>query len=285
MRIFWDNYWGHLPFGSKSQSYRDRLLTFFKGHYLDSISKSDVERLRRWMTESGYSVSTINKAHMMLARLYTKFTEYKEGRFVNGVDFSKIVLPEKNPAAMVPRVNEKQFARKEAPSRDEVRRLVSYADEDLKDIINGLYWTLLRPSDFFRITDQNVNLGRMMLEGIQHKTITTRHPSGNAYRVPITIDLAIVLKRRMETTKPGTPLFRRSNIQKRFYRARNLAGLSWVQLGRDLRRAGAIRLLDMGADPYTVAEYLGHSSLDMLPRYTPRTDKHLKEAAEKLVEV
>jgi integrase len=284
VRIFWDNYWSHLPFGSKSHAHRERILQFFKGSYLDSISKADVERFRRRMKENGYTDSTINKSHMMLARIFTKFQEYKEGRFVNGVDFSKIVLPEKSPAAQVPRVNEKKRGRKEAPKPEEMRRLISYADEDLKDILNGLYWTLLRPSDFFRITDRNVNLSRMMLEGTQHKTITTRNPTGNPYRIPITIDLAIVLKRRMETTKPGTALFRRKNIPKRFNRARGLADLNWVQLGRDIRRAGAIQLLDKGIDPYTVAELLGHSSLDMLPRYTPRTDKHLKEAAEKLVE-
>lgn len=285
VRIFNDNYWCHLPYGKISAAVLRILCDFFKDHYLDTPSKADVERLRRFLKEMGYAVSTINKVHMTGSRLYSKWFEYVEGKYLNGEDVSRVCLPAKNPFALVPRVSEKRFARTQAPTKEEVRRLVSYADDDLKDQILGLYWTTLRPSDFYRLTAANVNFKMMILEGIQNKTITTKNPSGNPYRIPFFLDFARILKGRIERTKPGTPLFLRTNLKKRFYLARNLAGLRWIEIGRDLRRAGATYLLDHGVDPYTVAALLGHSTLEMLPRYTPRTDKHLIEAAEKLVEV
>jgi hypothetical protein len=289
MRIFWDNYWSHLPFGRKSHAHRDRILSFFKGHYLDTISKADVERLRRWMLEMGFSPSTTNKTHMMLSRIYTKFAEYKEGKFVNGTDFSRIVLPDKNPAGQVPRVNERQFARQLEITKERKQLLCSFADEDLYEIIDGLWWTTIRQGDFFAITSDNVDLDRRIITGIQRKSVTTKNPSGLPFKVAIPVGRLEMIKRRLLETKPGTPIFRRKNMQKRWNAVREMAsridpGLAKAQL-RDIRGGSTSFLLRNGVDIETVQKKGGWADRAMIPHYDKRGDEPVREATEKLVEV
>lgn len=289
VRIFWDNYWRHLPSAKTTAAHFRRIKTFFHGQYLDSISKADIERFRRWLAGNGYSVPTVNKAHMVLSRIYSKLAEYKEGRFVNGTDFSRIVLPIKNPAALVPKVNERRFARQFYITKEQKKILCSYADEDMAEIITGLYWTELRPSDFFRFTSENVDLAKATITGIQHKTITTRNPSGVPYKVSIPVEKLDIFRRRIQNTKPGTPLFRRKNIQKRWERVRALAAtvdssLAKAQM-RDLRGSAASFLLDNGVDPETVRKGLGHATLRMLPVYDKRPEDRVVMATAKLAEV
>lgn len=284
VRIFWDNYWCHLPSSKTTKAHFGRIQSFFRGQYLDSISKADVERFRRYMTGSGYSEATTNKGHMILSRIYSKMAEYKEGRFVNGTDFSKITLPARNPAAQVPKVNERKYARQVFITKEHKKILCSYADEDLCEIIDGLYWTQLRQSDFFRIMDTSVDLIKTVITGIQHKTITTKNPSGVPFKVFIPAEKIEMIQHRIGATKPGTPIFRKKNLQKRWQRIRRLAGMPLVQL-RDLRGSAASFLLDNGIDPETVRKGLGHTTLRMLPIYDKRPEERVIKAAEKLVEV
>lgn len=284
VRIFTVNYWCHLPSHAATKAHFRRILAFFHGHFLDTISKADVERFRRHLKEMGYSEPTINKSHMILSRIFRKFEEYREGGFLNGADFRRLILPEKNPAAQVPKVSEKRYARKTVITKDDIRKLISYSDENLAEIIKTLYWTMLRPSDLKRLTTANVDAKNMVLVGIQNKTITSRNPSGVPFRVAMTLEVAEIIKRRGGTVKPGTPLFHFGAVRFRWQRVRVLAGMPWVQL-RDLRRSAATFLLDNGTDAQTVAEGLGHTTLRMLPSYTPRSEKHLKEAVLKLSEI
>jgi integrase len=156
-----------------------------------------------------------------------------------------------------------------------------YGYHDLADIIEGLYFSRLRQSDFFRLTSNSVDLAHGLLQGTQHKTITTSNPSGVPFMVVMPTPLTEIVSRRIQEVKPGSPLFRRYNLQKRFDRVRKVAGLAYVTL-QDMRRAAATHLLDNGVDPQTVADSLGHTTLRNLPSYTPRTLRHYREASEKL---
>lgn len=282
-KIFRDNYWKYLASDKTSSAHFRRLNMFFKHYYLDTISKADVERMRRWMHEMGYSEPTINKAHMILSRIYHKFEEYKEGKFVSGTDFSKLVLPKKNPAALVKKTNERKFARRVFITPQQKKILCSYSDEDLAEIIDGLYWTELRISDFFRITHLNVDLQKRVIFGTQHKTITTSNPSGVPYKVHIPKAKLAMIERRVKNTKPGTPIFRKKNLGKRFLRVKIMSGMPEAQL-RDLRGSAASYLLDHGVDPQTVSKTLGHTSLRMLPTYDKRPEENMAKATEILVD-
>ena len=286
LRLFWELYFQYLPSGRTCKPHQKRLAAFFRAFYLDNVSKVDVEGFRRWMRAQGYSEATTNKGHMVLARLYTKMAEFKEAGKVGGFDFSGVRLPEKNPAAQVKKVNERQFARRVSPTKEKVTRLVAFAKQygyhDLAEIIEGLYFSRLRQSDFFRLTSNSVDLAHGILQGTQNKTITTSHPSGVPFLVVMPAPLVEIVTRRIQAVKPGTPLFRRYNLQKRFDQVRKVAGLAYVTL-QDMRRAAATHLLDNGVDPQTVADSLGHTTLRNLPTYTPRTLRHYREASEKLM--
>lgn len=286
LRLFWETYWQYLPSSKTTKPHFVRLSAYFRAHYLDNVSRADVEGFRRSYRNQGLSETTTNKAHMILTRLYNKMREYREAGTVAGVDFSAVHLPLKNPGSQVRRVNERPFARKVAPGKDKVFRLVAFAKQfgyhDIAEIIDGLYMSRLRQSDFFRLKDGNVDLAHGLLQGVQHKTITTSHPSGVPYLVVMPLPLKELILKRLSDVKPGTPLFRRVNLQKRYDQVRKAAGLPYVTL-QDLRRAAATHLLDSGVDPQTVAEGLGHTTLRNLPAYTPRTLKHHREASEKLI--
>lgn len=287
MRIFVDNYWRHLPFGKKSKAYIQKILVFFKGHYLDTISKADVERMRRHLKESGYSDSTINKAHMILSRLYTKWDEYKEGRFLNGTDLSRVVLPAKNPAGQVPRVKEKP--RLMLVSKVMKEHLCHVAetlmmDKDLSEIIDMLWWSQQRQGDVFKMTDKNVDLHNRTICGTQNKLITTRNPSGHPYKVMIPADRFPMIKRRVESTPSGKPIFKDTNLQKRWGELRRLAKMTNIQM-RDFRGGSTSELLDENTDLETLRRKVGWVNYDMIKVYDKRPDERILRAAEKLVEV
>lgn len=236
------------------------------------------------LKDMGYSEPSINKHHMILSRIFRKFEEYREGGFVGGQDFKRIRLPLKNPAALVRKVDERQFARRVFISPDQKKILCSYADEDLCEIIRGLYWTQLRPSDFFAITNANLDLQQRVIFGVQHKTITSNKPGGVPYKVPIPEQCMDAIIRRVRDTKPGTPIFRKTNMQKRWQVVRKLAGMPWLQI-RDLRGSAASHLLNEGVNPKTVADSLGHTSLRLIGNYDKTAEERLKRAKEILVRV
>lgn len=279
MHIFWEKYWQFLPTAKSTRKHKQRILTFFKGQFIDVISKADIEDFRRSMVNQGLQQATINQAHMLLSRMFTKLREYKDGKHAHGVDYSKLTIPSHNPCALVPRTRVKK--RTQVATKAEFDRLRYFADDDMTDILNMLLYTRLRPGDLQRLTSNEIDLQRGKIVGIQNKTITTRNPSGVPFMIPINQQISDMVLPRLARTKPGEPLFPFKNMQKRWKELREKAGVLHIQM-RDFRRTAATFLLDNGVDPQTVAEGLGHTSLKMLPTYTPRTIVHQQKSMELL---
>lgn len=285
MHIFWEHYWKFLPCASATKAHKRRILFFFRERFIETISKSDIEAFRKWCKEhEKLGPSTTNKAHMMLSRMFTKLAEYKLGSFAHGMDFRNLVITGKNPCALVPRVNEKQFARKTVCTLAEWRRFMYYANDDMTDILKMLVYTGLRPCDLKRMTSNNIDLQRKRIEGTQNKLITTNNPSGHPYLVPITPGIADILLPRLARVKPGTSLFPIPNWQKRIKDLRVRAGTLNIQIGRDFRRTKIAWLLDNGHDPFSVMEGAGLQSLECMPNYAARTIVHQINSVEKLTE-
>jgi integrase len=285
LTIFFELYWKHTAKSKTTAKVFKRIAAFFADRYVDEISKSDIEAFRRHLIAIGLRGNTVNTHHVVLSRMFTKLSEWKEARSFGGTDFSNITLPARNPAALVPKVNEALFRRGVAWPKTLVYRIINAAvrmnDLDLAEIVEMLYLTRLRPGDLWRMSDRNVNIPRMVLAGIQNKTVTSRNPSGVPYLIAISERMKRVLVRRIEKTAPGLPLFRPSNLQKRFNAVRVLANAKQVQL-RDFRPSAATLLLDNNIDPRTVSDSLGQTTLRMLPAYTPRKIVHLRKAQEVL---
>lgn len=279
MEIFWESYWKYLPTAKTTRAHRRRIELFFRNIYLDAMAKSDVENFLRTLYEENLGISTINKAHMLLTRMINKLMEYKEDR----TDFKNITMPRRNPSTLIKTAKETHLARKVVVSPEEFKILKQCADEDLKDILNMLVWTRLRPSDLKRLTEKNVNWQTRQLEGVQHKTITQRNPSGVSYRVPLHPRMEELLRERIKQVKPGSHLFSWHNMQKRWGSCRKNSGMLLVQM-RDLRRSAASFLVDSGEAFKTVSEGLGHTTTRTTEIYTPRNIQHLRQSTEKLVE-
>lgn len=280
VHIFWEHYWQFLPTAQTTKAHKRRILQYFSGRFVDTISKADIEDFRRWLTtDEGLDIQTANKAHMLLSRIFTKLTEYRDGKMAHGVDYSKLQIPDRNPCAMVKRPRARKRA--QVATVQEIQRIRYYADDDLTDIINMLLLTRLRPGDLKRLSSLDVDLQRKKIELVQHKTICNKNPSGIQIVIPISEKMADILIPRLARTKPGSPLFPFRNMQKRWESVREKAGAKHIQL-RDLRRTAASFLLDSGEDPLTVAQGLGHVDLKMLPTYTPRTIQHQKQSLDKL---
>lgn len=287
LRLLWDHDWQFLARASTTRKCWPRINSILSGRYVDEIGREDIERLRRELAAQGLSPASVNIHHGIMVRLFNKLYEWKEQRTAHGIDFTKISLPSRNPAQMVPRADERPFARKIAWPKKLVLRLIAAAqrlgDQDFAEKIQMLYATRLRPGDLWRMTSNNVDLARNTLSGIQHKTITRRLPSGVPYLLAIGPIERNILERRLAIRAEGEPLFPESNHQKRWKRIRTVANLNHVQL-RDLRPSSATLLLDNNIDVETVADSLGHTTLRMLPRYARRTIIHQRKAQEVLAD-
>lgn len=281
MRIFWENYWCNLPSAITTKATTRRIMDYFKGRFIDTITKHDIENYRRSEREKGFKESTINKGHMVLERMFNVLKDYRNAGHINGVPFQHVVIPEVNPCALVPKVSEAQFARREIMSEELWKKIVYYADDEMMDRLIIYLDTGLRPCDVSRLTSANVDFKRSVLTGIQHKTITTKNPSGAPYLLKMTSRVSDILLNRIGRFKPGAKLFPPANWQKRWKKLRELAGCPWLQR-RDLRRTKGTFMLDHGTDARTVADSLGLTTLRLLPNYTPRTLKHQTEGLEKL---
>lgn len=259
----------------------------FYGRRLDTFSKIDIEYYRREMASNGYSIPTINKGHMILKRYFNKFKEFKEGIWVNGMNFEHLKLPKVNPASLVPIPGERIHARVQTVTVNSLNRLRYVCDNDLndpelRDLINVLIWTDLRLGDILKITESNISFERNYFYGVQSKTVTSKNPSGVPYYKPLTKSLRDIFKNRIKVVKPGTRLFPMKNIQRRFAKLKRIANLEHIHIGRDLRRTGATYLLDTGSDEIKVANWLGHTTTRNVPIYGIRTDKHMADIAKTL---
>lgn len=70
-------------------------------------------------------------------------------------------------------------------------------------------------------------------------------------------------------------------IKKGFRKAVEQTGLRDFRF-HDLRHSAATRMADAGADAFTLATILGHSSIQMTPRYTHTTGLAIRRAVENL---
>lgn len=290
LTFFWEHYWANTVKASTTKRCFKRMGDFFRNRYLDEITMSDVEGFRRYLASMGLKGNTINTHHMILTRMFNKFEEWKDGRVFEGVDFSRVPLPTKNPASLVPKISEKQFERGVAWPKKTIYKVINMAsmmgDQFLADILEMLYLTKLRPGDLWRITEKNVDLPHRVLRGIQHKTITSRLPSGIPYLIAITNKMAVIISRRSLLVPPGLPLFMdytmtidgwKKAVLIRFKRVCRAAKCPHIQM-RDFRPSAATLLMDNNVDPQTVQDSLGHTSLRMLPAYTPRSIVHQRKA-------
>lgn len=293
LKMFQEAYWDRTAKSKTTKKCFKRILKFceFKNiRFVDEFSQTSMKSLLIYLTVSKLGPACRNTHHMIITRFYNILFLWKEEGRCADVDFTKIPLPKKNPGSTVPKLNEAVYAPKVAWPRKLVYRLVDAAkdlkDDDLSEDIELLYLTGLRPSDFYRITEKNVDFPHATLSGIQHKTITSRLPSGRPYQLAITERMEEVFKARIKRKPLGEPLFGNSaynheawmrQVNRRFKVLREHLQVPHVQL-KHMRGSGATLLADNAVDVETIREKYGWSTLRHLPIYARRTMVHQREA-------
>jgi integrase len=253
----------------------------FENHYLETVSKHDIEIMRRDLIGLGLKESSVNKYHMIMSRLYVKVEEYRETGVVKGVDYSRIVLPRKNPCKGVKKASETPFARVVTLTPIKYQFIRQFADLETREDMDFLVFTQLRHGDAKKITIKDVDWHNYQIRLVQGKTITTRNPSGVYHKIILTPEIErLILKRSREREGALFPL---TNFRKRFDKIRQQANMEWLQ-ARDLRKLIPSWLADKGYDEDTRAKLLGHTTTRMEKIYSPRSPEHLRKAQREGVE-
>jgi integrase len=220
--------------------------------------------------------STIQKDLALLSHLYT-------------IARTEWALEVNNPVASI-RKPAKPNGRLRLLSKDEARHLLETCknsrNEKLYTYVQLLLHTGMRPSEAAGLTWGQVDIDARIVD----LTITKTKPR----RVPLTIKaIEILLDIMPKQCEKSMPVFLpqkiSSNIQRRpnlFFRRAFDNAIKKAKIDdfhmHDLRHTAASYLLMAGVDLRTLADILGHSTMQMVQRYTHLLDDHKLEAIDRI---
>jgi len=237
------------------QSTIRRLNAFFGNCTLASITPQKVEEYKA--SRKGFvKEATINRELACLKTIFSKAVEWGYVRD-NPVKRVRFFREELKPIRIL--------------TASEKERMLSEAPEFLRPILLTALKTGMRKGEILNLRWSEVDLAR--------QTISVRRTKGKRLRqIPIHPQLAELMKslpRRSEYVFPGPD--GKKLVQGGYVRGAFESLVRTMGLGdftfHDLRHNFASELMEKGADPRTIQEYLGHSTLALVQRYT-----HVKES-------
>jgi integrase len=249
------------------------LKAHFKGKRLADISPMDVERFKKVRHETptrheeARSPATVNRELTILSRVLAL-----------AVDAGHI---SENPCRRVRRFKEDD-ARVRFLNDDEETRLMKQIGgrELLRSVVIFAINTGLRRGEIFGLRWTEVDWSRNFIHVINTKT-------GKSRIIPLNDATRAVLRQQQEKSQsefvfvsPRTGA-RLRNLRNGFGKACEDAKVSNFHF-HDLRHTFASRLADAGVDAFTIAELMGHSTLEMTKRYTHVTDERKRKAVAAL---
>ena len=245
----------------------------FKGKRLADISPMDVESFKKVRHETptrheeARSPATVNRELTILSRVMAL-----------AVDAGHI---SENPCRRVRRFKEDN-ARVRFLDEDEESRLMKQIGgrELLRSVVIFALNTGLRRGEIFGLRWSEVDWSRNFIHVINTKT-------GKSRIIPLNDATLDVLRRQKEKSRsdfvfvsPRTGA-RLRNLRNGFGKACEDAKVLNFHF-HDLRHTFASRLADAGIDAFTIAELMGHSTLEMTKRYTHVTDERKRKAVAAL---
>lgn len=257
---------------SKKYQLELHLIPFFNETPLNKISESDIERFKKFRTEKGVKLSTINRDLATLSHLFTKASEWK--------------WIDKKPA-VIKRFKEDQ-TRITYLTVEQINRLLEAAKRDQNDqiylfIVIGLE-TAMRLMEILSIQLEHIDLER--------RIIYIPHAKAGARQQPITAHLVETLSNHIQHTKPKQKwLFPAEksatghtiSIEKPFRRVVKTAGMNPKEVVRHtLRHTAITHLVQAGIDLPTVKRISGHKTFHMVERYSHQNGTHIQNAMDRL---
>jgi integrase len=253
----------------------NKLRKSFAGLSLKEITPAQVAAFRDKRLKT-VGPSTIQKDLALLSHLYT-------------IARTEWALEVTNPVAAI-RKPAKPNGRLRLLSKDEARHLLETCkksrNEKLYSYVQLLLHTGMRPSEGAGLTWSQVDIDARIID----LTITKTKPR----RVPLTIKaIEILLDIMPEQCNKSLPVFLPQNISSTVQRRPNLffrrAFDNAIKKAKienfhmhDLRHTAASYLLMSGVDLRTLADILGHSTMQMVQRYTHLLDDHKLKAVDRI---
>lgn len=266
---------------SQHDEFRSRPLVAAFGRFrLDEISQIQIEKYKRdrRATDSRrgekYAPASVNRELELLSAIFTHAIRLK-------------LLPGPNPCHAVARLDEDN-ERTRVLSYEEEERLMGQLTggrEHLRPIVELAIQTTLRKSELLGLRKANLDFDRSLVRVENNRR--QRNKSKKARFVPMN-SRARQLLLELCTTSGSEYVFpnRKTgrhirDVKTAFNRACRDAGLEDFVF-HDLRRTGATRLGDAGANAFHIAAILGHEDVNTSQIYTVATDSGLRRAMESL---
>ncbi|PYS82488.1 MAG: hypothetical protein DMF67_12505 [Acidobacteria bacterium] len=245
----------------------------FKGKRLADISPMDVERFKKLRHdtptrhEEARSPATVNRELTILSRVLAL-----------AVDAGHIG---ENPCRRVRRFKEDNARVRFLADDEETRLMKQIGGRDLlRSVVIFALNTGLRRGEIFGLRWTEVDWSRNFIHVINTKT-------GKSRIIPLNDATRAVLRQQQERSQsefvfvsPRTGA-RLRNLRNGFGKACEDAKVFNFHF-HDLRHTFASRLADVGVDAFTIAELMGHSTLEMTKRYTHATDERKRKAVAAL---
>lgn len=256
---------------SRDVTSTNALMKFFSGKNLSQITNWQVEKYKanrqKEISKFGREISK-SSVNRELACLKTMFNKALDWGLVSVNPVRKVKLfPEKANKLRV--VSDLEF-----------QKVNNHASNFLKPILVTAVNTGMRRGEIFNLKWQDVNLK----EGY----IVVRESKNNDSRIiPINNVLMQTLK-SVKNNGSGEYMFSHNNgndpvrtFKTAFSSAIRRSGIDKFRF-HDLRHTFASKLVMAGVDIVTVAELMGHKSINMTKRYSHPTPEHKKRAVERL---
>jgi integrase len=251
------------------------LSDFFGGKAFNQISPLLIEKFKRErrdsMTRYGEQrkPASVNRELATLSRMFSLAMD-------NGLVAS-------NPCTKVHKLREDNQRTRYLSAEEEERLMASLTGRraHLVPLVRLAIHTGMRRGELLGLRWRNVDF----LRGAIHVTKTKTNRDRDVPLNSEAREILLGLQRESEgeefvfsNKKTGLNL---TDVKKGFSSACREAGIQDFKF-HDLRHTAGTRLADTGADAFTIAEVLGHATLQMTKRYTHATDKRKRAAVEAL---
>ncbi|MEO5859989.1 MAG: tyrosine-type recombinase/integrase [Pyrinomonadaceae bacterium] len=189
-------------------------------------------------------------------------------------------LVENNPCFRVKKLRLNNKRMRVLSFEEEVKLLGALADDNelIRNIVIVALHTGMRRGEIFNLKWFDLDFVRGLIKVEESK-------SGVKRIIPMNATIKSLLKHIDQKSEYVFPSPRSggklNDIKKGFCKAVAEIGIKDFRF-HDLRHTAATRMADVGADAFTLAKILGHSSIQMTARYTHATDAAIRRAVENL---
>ncbi|NOZ22561.1 MAG: tyrosine-type recombinase/integrase [Planctomycetes bacterium] len=230
----------------------------------DDVSPLLLEKYKRQM-QRRYKPRTVNAHLAAIKRMFNW-----------AVDFELI---EEHKLRRVEKVSEGS-GKKKTLSPAQKKKLREHAGDDMRDIIELLMLTGMRPCELGNMSWEDVDWKNKQIVLYEHKTANTAKESKPRI-IPITPAIAAILKPRKEDKgivfpRPDRKRHNKDSLGKRFARIAKAAGLKGVTL-YTLRHTFGTEVASK-KDLKTVAELMGHTTTKTTEKYVHPVPSHVRDA-------